>query len=278
MNPHVAPAPYHDCNGIDCDVCIERERQEAEQRLAAIPQKSKRFSARKRMTGGEVKSFSATVPAQSTYRKLVPGDAAYTQVEAARKANVWVCDSADHNLTSGCSNPECFKAKKPIGARPTEEQAILAYDEDEASVPGRITKAQDAVAFITAGNAYFTLRSTVTGVRYTYRVNPPKDQDTRWGKKYFVALLSGPDNTADYTYLGMLQDNVFRLTRASKMTADSKPVVAFKWTWERLVMGVFPKGLEVWHEGRCGRCGRKLTVPESVEAGIGPECAGKMGM
>ena len=27
-----------------------------------------------------------------------------------------------------------------------------------------------------------------------------------------------------------------------------------------------------WHEGRCGRCGRKLTVPESIEAGYGPEC------
>lgn len=30
---------------------------------------------------------------------------------------------------------------------------------------------------------------------------------------------------------------------------------------------------EVWHEGRCGRCGRKLTVPESIETGIGPDCA-----
>ena len=31
--------------------------------------------------------------------------------------------------------------------------------------------------------------------------------------------------------------------------------------------------LEVWHEGRCGRCNRALTVPESIASGIGPECA-----
>jgi hypothetical protein len=36
--------------------------------------------------------------------------------------------------------------------------------------------------------------------------------------------------------------------------------------------GVLGRLLEVWHEGRCGRCGRALTVPESVERGIGPEC------
>jgi len=30
--------------------------------------------------------------------------------------------------------------------------------------------------------------------------------------------------------------------------------------------------LEIWHEGRCGRCNRKLTVPASIALGIGPEC------
>lgn len=33
-------------------------------------------------------------------------------------------------------------------------------------------------------------------------------------------------------------------------------------------------GLEL---GRCGHCGRTLTDPESIAAGIGPICAGKMG-
>jgi hypothetical protein len=34
--------------------------------------------------------------------------------------------------------------------------------------------------------------------------------------------------------------------------------------------------LIVHHENHCGRCGRTLTVPESVERGIGPDCLAKM--
>lgn len=29
--------------------------------------------------------------------------------------------------------------------------------------------------------------------------------------------------------------------------------------------------------GRCRRCGRALSDPASLEAGVGPECAGKLG-
>ena len=27
-------------------------------------------------------------------------------------------------------------------------------------------------------------------------------------------------------------------------------------------------------KGKCGRCGRKLTVPSSIESGLGPHCKG----
>ena len=44
----------------------------------------------------------------------------------------------------------------------------------------------------------------------------------------------------------------------------------------RLAAGSMPANVEINHEGRCGRCGRALTVPESVASGIGPESALKM--
>lgn len=158
-------------------------------------------------------------------------------------------------------------------------------EEEEPSVgPAALSQATIAKGFILAGNAYFTIRSQKTGTRYTYRVNRAKC--SRCGKldcgcwahpTYFVALLTGPDNTGDYTYLGMIRQEQFSLTRASKMQATSTPVRAFQWVWSALIAGEMPAQTEIWHEGRCGRCGRKLTVPESVERGIGPECAGKMG-
>ena len=32
------------------------------------------------------------------------------------------------------------------------------------------------------------------------------------------------------------------------------------------------KGFNLHHEGRCCRCGRVLSTPESCDRGIGPEC------
>lgn len=153
------------------------------------------------------------------------------------------------------------------------------------AAPGNLKTAESALKFILAGNAYFTVRSLKTGVRYTYRVN--RADCSRCGKKdckcwrfptYFVALLTGPDNTGDYTYLGMIRENLFRLTRGSKMQESSTPVKAFRWVYERLTRRELPAQTEIWHEGRCGVCGRPLTVPESIESGIGPVCAEKGGM
>lgn len=151
-----------------------------------------------------------------------------------------------------------------------------ASGEPFVAAPAALSTAERALTFILAGNAYFTIRSRKTGTRYTYRVNLPKPDPTRRqyaNPAYFVSLLAGPDNTGDYVYLGMIADNVFKLTRASKMKNDSTPVKAFRWVLERLMRNEFPPDTEIWHEGKCGKCGRMLTVPESIASGIGPVCA-----
>ena len=94
--------------------------------------------------------------------------------------------------------------------------------------PSRITSAEAALAFILAGNAYFTVRSAKTGVRYTFRISLNKSgQKSGWKPMHFVSLLTGPDNTADYTYLGAIRTGLFYLTRASQMNEQSVPVRAF---------------------------------------------------
>ena len=30
-----------------------------------------------------------------------------------------------------------------------------------------------------------------------------------------------------------------------------------------------PTFIEIWHEGKCGKCGRTLTVPDSIINGLG---------
>lgn len=142
----------------------------------------------------------------------------------------------------------------------------------------RFTTAADAVAYATAGKATITLVSVRTGARFTYRLSAPKPADDGTiGDIRFVALLSGADNTSDFQYMGFIgREGAYLHGRKSRIGQDAPSAVAFAWVWERLQAGTLPASVEVWHEGSCGRCGRKLTVPESIVAGIGPECASKL--
>jgi hypothetical protein len=143
---------------------------------------------------------------------------------------------------------------------------------------GRIETAEDVKNFVLAGNATFTIVSTKTSTRYTYKVRRSKEEE---GKPvvYFVSLLNGPDNQNDYCYMGIITATGFRFTAKSTVRPEAPSAKAFVWFFDAVLAGArMPATLEVWHEGKCGRCGRALTVPESIARGIGPECADKMGM
>lgn len=132
----------------------------------------------------------------------------------------------------------------------------------------QLKRLEDVVEFIQAGNARFTVRSVRTQERFTYRVKVSDD-----GSVWFVSLMTGTDNEKHFSYIGVIgKDGAFRWTQKSKVTEDTLSFKAFAWLWKQLSEGRLPDTVEVWHEGHCGRCGRTLTVPESIERGIGPEC------
>jgi len=126
--------------------------------------------------------------------------------------------------------------------------------------------------FVLAGKSIFTLRLQ-TGERYTYKVSQVEDKLT--GEKlpkWFVSVLTGPDNWANYTYAGMLENGHFRTTGRSRISSNAPSMIVFQGWIELCLAGLETPGIEIWHTGRCGRCGRLLTVPESVAIGIGPDC------
>lgn len=145
----------------------------------------------------------------------------------------------------------------------------------------QFTSPQDVRKFVLGGNARFTIESAATGTRFTYKVSLSKPSVDSFGAPtgkpgvFFVSLLSGPDNESDYVYMGIIPADdplSFRLTAKSKVGAQAPSVIAFKWFWWQVGQGRLPSSLRVWHEGSCGRCGRTLTVPESIASGFGPEC------
>ncbi len=143
--------------------------------------------------------------------------------------------------------------------------------------------------FILAGNATFTVSSlALEGGHRTYRVCKVEFKDKPTGNErlnqamrerprvfYFAKLLRGPDNTRDYTYMGRVQPETGKLTATNK-----SPDGVEKWpAWQYLagvLMAIWTgedlEGIDVAHAGKCGRCGRLLTDPVSVELGIGPVC------
>ena len=124
--------------------------------------------------------------------------------------------------------------------------------------------------FITAGKALFTLKNEETGNRFTFKVSKRKESNK---DMFFVSLLNGPDNYSNYMYVGTIFDKNFRLTRNSKVTQAAPSFKAFKWLWS-MINGdnQLPKQIKIYHKGKCARCGRRLTVPESIESGFGPHC------
>lgn len=141
--------------------------------------------------------------------------------------------------------------------------------------------------FVCAGKAIFTLEIPVnyqkshnTKPHYTFRINR-KDATMNFPETWFISYLTGPDNTKDYTYLGILgtKEGEVYLTKKSGLKEDSVIVKLLKRVFVNVWGGTGQKiqdaGFDLHHEGRCGRCGRTLTVPESCLNGIGPECSKK---
>jgi hypothetical protein len=131
---------------------------------------------------------------------------------------------------------------------------------------------QDTLTFIAAGRAVFTITSTATGQSYTFRFGRPQDQLE--GGPIFAAVLTGPDNSTDYTYMGIYYPARRQVvqTRGSRVSADAPSLRALNWFLAHLG----DPRVQFRHEGRCGRCARPLTVPSSIDTGLGPECAGRV--
>lgn len=126
-------------------------------------------------------------------------------------------------------------------------------------------------------------------------------QDGPLAGKRIVYVLTGPDNTFNYSgvaFLNTVYENVeeeyeeettdeqgARVVEKKKRTVQRPKDVLKVWkaqqgtelhkvvaAWYRIVtVGI--EGYSWTHEGYCIRCNRLLTTPESIAAGIGPICA-----
>jgi len=123
--------------------------------------------------------------------------------------------------------------------------------------------------FLTGGKAIFTVNND-KGEHFTYRIKSKADK-----KIYFASLLTGPNNTSDYTYMGLFLPDSFslRITRGSRYSYDTKSIKVFIWACKMVgEEKTLPEGYDINHIGFCCRCRKPLTEPESINIGMGPHC------
>lgn len=146
-----------------------------------------------------------------------------------------------------------------------------------------------SAGFFLGGKAVFTIavpgefvaeRGGDLKDHYTYKILH-REANNGWPECYMAFLLCGPDNTSDYRYMGKLDLSTMQLKLSAKSVCGPS-------AWSKLILErvlacaaadqldkIEAAGWALMHEGRCCVCGRRLTVPSSIEAGIGPECASK---
>lgn len=132
----------------------------------------------------------------------------------------------------------------------------------------------EAPALAAAATSEFAVaegRYTIQFENGTYKTLRVRRQDEDADFKpglLLISFLSGSDNDRDYTSFAHVEDGSTRVWKRYRQNTEL--VEALK-----VLIGSPTAAREAYAEqsGCCSRCGRTLTVPTSLHAGLGPECA-----
>lgn len=127
-----------------------------------------------------------------------------------------------------------------------------------------IIKHELSLNFILGGKSFVTFLNKKTDNRFTFKVVKHKKDDI-----YFVNVLTGPDI---YSFIGTIKDKKYKHSYKSNISCESQSVKVFNYILNKLQTNNLPDFIEVYHDGKCGKCGKRLTVPSSIESGFGPDC------
>jgi hypothetical protein len=157
---------------------------------------------------------------------------------------------------------------------------------------------------VLAGRSILTVKSKRSGQHFTFRFSRPDVEQAnqyamargtmdaaRRPRPVWVALYGGVQGDflnegaerRNWSFIGTIwPEDTFRFSKSNKSKLpDSDPaVLTVAWIASKIQhhADVLLEQGEWWHEGICGRCGRRLTVPESIESGFGPECRKAVGL
>lgn len=115
--------------------------------------------------------------------------------------------------------------------------------------------------------AEFTIRSKATGKDYTYKIQRSAFKGN-WYTHIFVEKTY-----LHFDYIGQYFNGKIWL---KKQPIETPSAIAIAWVLKKVEEKQFiildTEKIDVFHLGRCLRCGKTLTDAESIEHGLGPIC------
>ena len=137
-----------------------------------------------------------------------------------------------------------------------------------------------ALKFILAGKCEFVLYSTKINDKFEYKLTKKESKNK---ENEFIYFLNTKVD-GEFKYAGVIwfddKTNEFRFGQGAKgqLEGNHLNIRSLLFVLNKLNLGGEPQHCEVYHVGTCGRCGKKLTTPESILTGLGPECCKKVGV
>lgn len=126
----------------------------------------------------------------------------------------------------------------------------------------------------TIHNGAYTISSPKGGHR-TFEIRTIRKGNLK--DKRILSLLTGPDNTSDYTAFAFVTNEGINIWR--KYAGDNNFRAFASLIWSLATEGdrspFYARGYRLMLEGRCCVCNRRLTHPDSIATGIGPECGSR---
>jgi hypothetical protein len=120
-------------------------------------------------------------------------------------------------------------------------------------------------------NGMVTVHNPATGNHRTFKISTRQSGDLK--DKRIVSLLTGPDRENYKNWCGFAfvnEDGSVKVWNRFKNTVYAKYARMLKSPEVYIALGA-----EFMVEGRCRKCNRALTHPESIQTGIGPVCGGR---
>lgn len=162
-----------------------------------------------------------------------------------------------HNFSDGEDNLEC-----PNGSGQTFSREPQHAAPAPAAAPEQRSVEDGTYTAVAADGSYATVRIKTAG------------KNSALAGKRILSYLSGSDNERDFTGIGFFDGQIARLW---KRFADSPRMQRYIDAVRAIAGDPQAAGfLYAQQSGNCYRCGRTLTVPASLSAGLGPECAKKI--